>query len=187
MENVKTMKKDNPTLISAEELEALVSGWGASSSRDVDVYYPLRIWFLILLCLTFATGLLFNSPYLSIFLVSEPELADRLVPFLYFRGWFVLGMLGIGLYAYLKNWYTTQVFSIFTVVGCVNLVSDLFIIYPERLAQPTTAFVVLLMARLLALGILFLNAKNARRMPDLADRLNLFLPVQDAHTQGHFR
>lgn len=178
------MTKNNTPLVSAAELDALIAGWGTPSNRAVDVYFPLRAWFLILVCLTFAIGLMLKSPQMSIFLTSDPELAKRLMPFLYFRGWFVVGALIVGLYAYLKNGYPSLMFGILTVVGCVNLVSDMFIIYPERLADPTASFTFLLMFRLLGLVCLFLCAKNSGRMPDPADRLNLLLPLKNSRSHN---
>jgi hypothetical protein len=178
------MTKNNTPLVSAAELDALIAGWSTQSNREVDVYFPLRAWFLILVCLTFATGLMLKSPQMSIFLTSDPEMAKRLMPFLYFRGWFVVGVLTIGLYAYLKNWYPSLMFSILTVIGCVNFVSDMFIIYPERLANPTASFTFLLMFRLLGLVFIFLCAKNSGRMPDPADRLNLLLPLKNSRSDN---
>lgn len=172
------MKNKNTPIVSAAELEALMAGWSTQSNREVDVYFPLRIWFLILICVTFAIGLLLSSPRMSIFLTSDPEMAKRLMPFLYFRGWFVVGVLAIGLYSYLKNWYPALMFGAMTLIGCINLVSDMFIIYPERLANPTASFTFLLMFRLLGLVSLFLCAKNSGRMPDRPDRLNLLLPLK---------
>jgi len=174
------MSKNNTPLISAAELEALMAGWSAKTNREVDVYFPMRIWFLILICLTFATGLLLNSPHMSIFLTTDPDMAKRLIPFLYFRGWFVVVVLSIGLYCYLKNWYPALMFGAMTLIGCINLVSDMFIIYPERLANPTASFTFLLMFRLVGLVSLFLCAKNSGRMPDRPDRLNLLLPFKDS-------
>lgn len=61
------MKNKNTPIVSAAELEALMTGWSAQSNREVDVYFPLRIWLLILILVTFAIGLLLITPSLSIF------------------------------------------------------------------------------------------------------------------------
>jgi len=46
--NLKKLKYDKKftPLVNSEALEALISGWNAPMSRNVDVYFPLRIWFL---------------------------------------------------------------------------------------------------------------------------------------------
>jgi hypothetical protein len=63
-------------------------------------------------------------------------------------------------------------------VGCVNFVFDLFNVYAEVLANPTPKTTVALIARLLALWVVFLSVRNAGRQPDLKDRLNILLPFK---------
>lgn len=173
------MNKNNSPIVSKEELEALISGWQEKTSREVDAYFPLRIWFLILVAFSFAVGLLLNSSYMAFFMADDPELNQRLLPFLYFRGWFIVVFLIIGIYSYLRNWRTSMMFTVMTVVACVNLVSDLYIVYPERLAEMNPGFAFLLAIRLLSIYILYLCAKNASRIPNRGDRLNLLLPLQN--------
>jgi integral membrane sensor domain MASE1 len=102
----------------------------------------------------------------------------RLERFLYFRGWFLLVVLGIGIYSYLRGWYTAIVFSAFLLLGLVNLLFDLFTVYPEKLANPTPTFTVLMALRLLAVWCVYLTVRNASRLPDVKDRANILLPFR---------
>lgn len=173
------MSKKTSPLVTAEELEALISGWHDKKPNEIDAYFPLRIWFLILISMSFAIGLLFNSSYMTYFIANDPELNLRLLPYLYFRGWFIVIFLLIGAYSYFQNWHTLMMFSVMTAVACINLVSDLFIIYPERVADMNSSFAFLLAIRFISIYILYLCAKNASRIPDRGDRLNLLLPLQN--------
>jgi hypothetical protein len=76
---------------------------------------------------------------------------------------------------YVRGWYVGIVFSALTLLGIVNLVLDLFSLYPYRLSEPNAQFTVLMCIRLLGLACVFLNARNAGRLPDRKDRMNLLL------------
>uniref|UniRef100_UPI0035AFC27B hypothetical protein n=1 Tax=Limnohabitans sp. TaxID=1907725 RepID=UPI0035AFC27B len=79
---------------------------------------------------------------------------------------------------YFKNWYPAIVFSAIFLVGCVNFAFDLFNVYAEILAKPTPKTTLMLFLRIIALWFLFLSVRNASRLPDLKDRLNIFLPYK---------
>lgn len=102
----------------------------------------------------------------------------RMGRFLYFRGWFLLIVLLLGLYAYFKNWYPAIVFSAIFLMGCVNFVFDLFNVYAEVIAHPTPRLTVMLIVRLTGLWFVYLTVKNASRLPDVKDRMNLLLPFK---------
>lgn len=99
----------------------------------------------------------------------------RIERFMYFRGWFILGIIALGSYAYFKNWYPAIVFSSLFLMACVNFVFDLFNVYATALSQPTPQLTLMLLGRLLAIGFLYLCVKNLSRLPDSKDRLNLLL------------
>lgn len=174
------MKETKP-LVSAEELEALIQGWGAMPSQSVDKFYPVRLIYAFIVILTAALWLLFDSGNLSQSLTQDPLNQARLQNFLYFRGGFILGALALGSYSYLRNWYPAIVFSGALIAGLTNLVSDIFTVYPERLANPTPFFTMLLLVRMTLLWVLYMSVKNASRMPELKERANLFLPFKRNH------
>ncbi len=169
------MKQPPDSLISPEEMQALM---GEDRRGRVDVYFPLRVWYLIGTCSIYALGLIFSSHHMARLLASDLSLVDRLDAYLLFRGWFVVLATVFGLWAYARNWKTKPVFSGLFLISLVNLTSDLFIVYPERLAHPTWSFALLFAMRLLAIVALFYCAKNARRLPAPEQRFNLLLPFR---------
>lgn len=170
------MNEPNKPLVSAAELEALIVGWGQQNRPLVDRFFPLRFWFVAAVVFTYALALLLYPHVLAARLSSEPMVVNQMANFLYFRGWFLSGVLFIGVYAYLRTWYPGIVFGSFSLVGAINLVFDLFTVYPERLANPSVSFTLLMLLRLLALSMVFVSMRNAGRLPAVRDRLDLFLP-----------
>ena len=168
------METRGKPLVSAQELEALIEGWGTSKTRRVDRYYPLRSWFLILVVSIHGLWLLFFPERVASLLAIDPSIIEHLTGYLYFRGWYMLIILGFIL-TYVRGWYVGIVFSALALLGVVNLMLDLFSLYPYRLSHPTAQFTVLMAIRLLGLACVFLNARNAGRLPERKDRLNLFL------------
>ena len=146
------------------------------------MWFPLRVWYLLIITALFATALLLSAPRLSVFLSQESAWVERLTRFLYFRGWFVVGATILGLWAYTTGWQLRRIFGLLTVIGAVNLVSDLFIVYPERLSQPTFGLAFQLVLRLLAIAALYACYRNAERVPERQDRFNLWLPFRLAAT-----
>ncbi len=172
------MSDRNAPLVSAAELEALIANLGADSEAPTDAWTPLRFLYLGTLVAGYAVALLLVPHLLAQSLSADPLEVVRLERFLYFRGWFLLIVFGIGLYSYLRGWYTAIVFSAFLVLGLVNLLFDLFTVYPEKLANPTPSFTLLMALRLLALWSVYLTVRNASRLPDVQDRANIFLPFK---------
>jgi len=172
------MSDRHSPLVSAAELEALIANLGADSEASTDVWTPLRFWYLAILVAVYVVALLSVPHLLAKNLSTDPLEVVRLERFLYFRGWFLLMVLSIGVYAYLRAWYTAIVFSSFLVLGVVNLLFDLFTVYPEKLANPNPLFTLLMVLRLLALWCIFLAVRNVSRLPDVKDRANLLLPFR---------
>lgn len=161
--------------VTAEELEALIKDWGAGPVRTVDKFFPFRFWYLFILCILYAGWLLFGTDSAVQRMTVEPAEVVRMGRFLYFRGWFIVGILVFGCYCYIRNWYPAIVLSAIFVAASVNLVFDMFNVYAGALARPTPQFTVMLIARLTALWFLFLSAKNSSRLPDVRDRLNIMI------------
>lgn len=170
--------KENKPLVSAAELEALIQDWGAAPHRSVDKFFPLRFWFVFMLTVFYALRLLFAPEAMAAKLSAEPVEIARLSNFLYFRGWFVTVAVFIGTYAYFKNWYFGIVFFCVLLVGSVNFVFDLFNVYAEQLAQPTPLLTLMLLMRIMVLGLIYVSVKNASRMPEGKDRINILLPFK---------
>lgn len=166
--------KEKP-LVSAAELDALIQGWGASPHLPVDKFFPLRFWYLTVLVCTYCMWLLFWTDSAVQRMTIDPGEAVRMGRFLYFRGWFLLTVLAIGLYAYLRNWYPAMVFGALFLMGCVNFVFDMFNVYAEVISRPTPRLTLMLIFRLLGLWFVYLSVKNASRLPDVKDRLNILL------------
>ena len=169
--------KEKP-LVSAAELEALIQDWGTVPNQSVDRFFPVRFWFLLAIAASYAFWLLFAPDAVARSLSSEPVEIARLSKFLYFRAWFLIFMLSLGLYAYLKNRYLGIIFSVILLIGRVNFVFDLFNVYAERLAQPTPRLTLLMLLRIVALWFVYLSVKNVSRLPPLKDRFNILLPFK---------
>lgn len=153
------MREPKP-LVSAEELEALIQGWGEMPSQSVDKFFPARFFYAFLVIFSAAIWLLFDTNRLAQSLTADPLNQARLQNFLYFRGWFMICGLALGSYSYLRNWYPAIFFSAALLAGLTNLVSDMFMVYPERLANPTPLFTVLLLARMILLWVLYMSVKT---------------------------
>lgn len=172
------MDKPKESLVSAQELDALISNWGHDPHKGLDVWSAWRFWYLVLVATTYVFVLIFNAHHVAEGLSTDPAEVARLSRFLYFRGWFLMFGVSIGFYAYLRGWYSALVYAALAFMGSVNLLFDLFTVYPERLANPTASFTLLMMVRLTALLFLLIGVKNVSRLPHGRDRINLLLPFK---------
>ena len=171
------MKEQKP-LVSADELNALITGWGESPDKSVDRFFPLRVWFVIFVGGIFVLRLLFTPGEMAANLSSDPTEVARLTNYLYFRGWFLLCAMSVAIYAYIFNKYASIMLFCVLLIGSVNLIFDLFSVYAEQLKAPTPALTVQLMIRILVLWIVYLSVKNMSRLPERKDRLNILLPFK---------
>ncbi|MEK7344440.1 MAG: hypothetical protein AAB176_02000 [Pseudomonadota bacterium] len=169
---------ENKPLVSAVELDALIQGWGAFPNQSIDTYFPLRSWFILLLSGAYALRLLFFPEVVAANFSSEAIEIARLSKFLYFRGWFLISVIGLAAYAYFKDWYMGILFFCILLVGCVNFIFDLFNIYAEQLSKPTPLLTLVLLVRLFILWLLYINLKNTSRMPQGWDKINVLLPFK---------
>jgi hypothetical protein len=172
------MNNRKESVVSVEELDALITNWGRDSRKGIDVWSAWRFWYMVLVSTTYVFVLIFNPHRVAEGLSPDPAEVIRLTRFLYFRGWFLMFAVSFGFYAYLRGWYTAVVFAALAFMGSVNLVFDLFTVYPEKLANPTPGFTLLMLVRLAALLFLFIGVKNASRLPRGFDRINLLLPFK---------
>lgn len=169
---------EKTSLLSAAELEALIQSWGARPGRSVDKFLPLVFWYLLVLVAGHAALLLFDPDALARRLTSQPDEFVRISSFLYFRGWWLCGILFLGAVSYLRSWYPAIVFGSLFVAGCMNLLMDVFAIYWEALANPTKTMTVLILLRLIGLWCVFQTVRNARHLPEPRDRANILLPFR---------
>lgn len=172
------MSETPKQLVSAAELEALMRDWGAAPNQTVDKFFPLRFWYLVTIGVFYFFWLLFFTNTAVHLMSADPVEMARMGRFLYFRGWFILLILIIGLYAYFKNWYPAIVFGSLFLVACVNFVFDFFNVYANVIANPTPRTTFMFILRLIALWFVYLNIKNSGRLPDIKDRMNLLLPFR---------
>lgn len=169
---------DSRQFSKAAELEAMISRLGANGNDSTDTFYTWRLAYNFAVMFSAAIWLLFNSPEIAQTLTDDQESLRRLQGFLYFRGWFLAVVLAIGCYAYFRNWYPAIVFSCALLIGTLNLVFDLFTIYPEILAHPTPLLTLSLFVRFSLLWVIGLAVKNVSRIPEVKDRINLLLPFR---------
>ncbi len=168
----------NAPIVSAEELDALIKGWGETTGADVDRYFPMRFWAIAMIAAFYLYLTLFAAEKTALKLASDPMEIARVSSYLYFRGWFLLGAFTFATYAYAKNRYVGLVFMVSLILGISNLISDIFNIYWEQLANPPTTLTLTLLIRVLALWLCFLCVRNASRMPEPNDRFNPLLPFR---------
>jgi hypothetical protein len=165
---------DKKSLLSAEELNALIGSWGASTDEHrTDKMFPLRFWFLAVLTLLGGTTLLLNARDMAQTLTSDPNFIERLQNMLYFRGWFVCSMVAIGAFVYIKDKYIPLYSFGLLIISIVNFLFDMVLIFPERLSNPTTLFTINLMLRLIAIWCLYLNLRNCNNIPNMRDRFSI--------------
>ncbi len=170
--------KENKPLVSAAELDALIQGWGAVADQPVDKFFPLRFWYLFIIAFSYCVWLLFWTDSAVQKMTSDPSEMLRMGRFLYFRGWFLLIVLSLGCYSYIKNWYPGIVFGSIFLMGCVNFIFDMFNVYAEVIANPTPRLTMMLIVRLVGLWFVYVTVKNSGRIPDLRDRFNILLPLK---------
>lgn len=171
------MEKNKP-LVSADELNALIAGWGESPDKSVDRLFPLRFWFVVFVAGVFVLRLLFTPGEMAANLYSDPAEVARLTNYLYFRGWFLMCALAVAIYAYVFNWYASLMFFCVLLIGSANLISDIFSVYAEQLKTPTPTLTVQLLMRILVLWVIYISVKNMSRLPESKDRLNILLPFK---------
>lgn len=90
------MKQDKP-IVSAAELDALIQDWGSMPNQTVDRFFPLRFWFVTLITVFYCVYLLFWTDTVAQRMTSDPAEVVRMGRFLYFRGWFLLVVIVLGL------------------------------------------------------------------------------------------
>ncbi len=164
--------------VSDVELDALITPIGNSSEQSMDVWAPARFWFMFAVVLSFALWLLTSPAQIASTLTLIPIEAKRLTTFLYFRGWFLVLTLLVGSYAYLKNWYTGLVLGALALISAMNILFDLFTIFPDLIANRSPFFTGIVLLRLVVLFMALSIVFNRSRLPVGSDRANLFLPFR---------
>ncbi len=170
-------------LVTAAELEALIARSGPANADPVDRFYPLRVWFLILMTSGYALVLLL-FPYTIAGWIPQENLQPQMTRYFYLRGWGQLLALVLGLYAYLRSWYPGLIFGGMGLVAFSMLLVDLVIVYPPFLARPTPMFTILFALRILGIACLFLNMLNCQRLPPAGQRLHPWRSLHPSPSQG---
>lgn len=171
--------KENKPLVSVQELEALMGGWGESlGPASVDKFFPLRMYILLFFCLCAITVLLFFTDSVAADLSNSIEKANDFKAYIYFRGWFILVLTLVVFNAYRSGQYVAIIFGVILIIASMNFISDLFIVYADRLKNITPYFTLMLLGRLIALWFLFLGIKNVKRLPEKGQRFDILLPFR---------
>jgi hypothetical protein len=174
------MEKNKP-LVSAQELDALIAGWGDSANPvSVDKFFPIRIFILFAIIIFSAIALLFFTEKIVQILHSDSKVS-YIKNYMYFRGWFLLMFLAVGINSYRTGKYVAINYLVLLILGSMSFVSDLFTVYPERLQNITPGFTLVLLVRIMLLWFLLLNIKNASRIPERKDRFDILLPFRRTH------
>ena len=168
------MPPPSSPLVSAMELEALLASSSHPGGDPVDRFYPLRMWFLVLIASGYALAMLM-FPHTLASWIAPDNLMTQMTRYFYLRGWVQLAALVLGIYAYLRSWYPGLTFGGIALVAFSMLLVDMVIVYPPLLTQPTPMFTALFALRVLGIVTLFLNMLNGQRLPPEAQRLNALL------------
>ena len=172
------MKDTNTPLLSVAELEALIQVWGGKSNLSVDRIFPIKFWFVVSVAAGYCVWLLFAPDKVAMMMATEPIEIARLSRFLYFRGWFLLVMIILTMYFFVKDKYIALYSSACFMLGSMNLVFDLFNVYGANLSRPTPELTILLIIRVAALGAMYSIVRHSGRVPEVKDRFNVSLPFR---------
>jgi hypothetical protein len=167
---------DRQSVVSADELEALLSGAGTARTATIDVWYPLRTVIILLVIVSWIVRLLFFTDQLALTLANGVGDGKQLVPYLYFRGWFLFLICALGVFSYTRGWYPAIVYGGLLLSTTVNFLFDGFTVYAQVLASPAPKITFFLFFRVFALYLLYLHFRNAGRLPPPHERWNIFLP-----------
>jgi hypothetical protein len=168
------MKKNQP-LVSAQELEALIEGWGREPPAPVDRFFPMRVAVICVLSFLFVYSHLFETDWVARHLISDPLRLSSFKTLIVVKGLVGLLMLLLGLHAYLRNWHPGICFSLLFILALFGFVFDLFGIYSEIIGNPTPRFTMVILLRFFVIWFLFDSVRNSGRIPEYPDRLNIFL------------
>jgi hypothetical protein len=173
-----TCRMSLKSTISAAELDELIKNWGISSPERIDRFFPVRFWLLVVIVGVFLYRLLFDTDRTAHFLSTDPQEIQRLMSFLYFRGWFILVMSIIYAYSYLKSRYFGIISFAIIIIVMVNFSFDLFGIYHDLFDKPPRQLTLLILIRFVAMYCIYCNLSNYQNLPPSSDRLNIFLPFK---------
>jgi hypothetical protein len=166
----------NP-VVSALELDALLAKPNPGGVK-IDKYFPLRLWFVVLVSGLWFIRLTFFTNLVATELFTNPAVRDYMMPALYFRAWVLFAFVSAGIWSYVNSKYHAITFALLLVASVFNLVFDLSIFYAERLTMqdPKTTFFILV--RVILSYMLYVSMRNSYRMPQGRDKWNIFLPFK---------
>jgi len=151
-------------LISAQELEMLLTHQERNQRLGVDPGFKWRMNFMLVALLVFI-GLMLISPGFIYGKLQFENGANKLAPVLPFRGYFVLGVLALYYFSYWRDWYFERVALITFALALSSLFMDFFNVLGFSLGPIPPLVVVFLLLRLLIIYCLFMNAIHANRAP----------------------
>ena len=171
----------NNSRVTFKELEALFASPNSPNVQP-DVYFPLRMYFLVGTCLAWVVRLVFFSEEAASQLGKGTAVPVFFVNYLYFRGWFLAGLISLGVYSYARNWFPGLINLGFAVGGSINLIFDSFSLYHYLWDSHPTSFTLILVMRITCLIVLYINFLNAGAIPTGRNRWDPFLPFKRRET-----
>ena len=157
-------------------LEQRIQARSRSLQRGIDAYFPWRMAVILSAGLFQAVRLLSQPEAIAEFLHDNTHNPFVSAQFIYFRGWFILGVMALLYHAYTRSRYPATIFLLVFCFGCSNLVYDAFTIYIHHWRWPADGrWLSLLSLRVLGLWLLGLCVWHVGQLPH-ADRWNLTLP-----------
>jgi hypothetical protein len=170
--------KENNQLVTLQDLNDLIGALGKKAHHQIDNFYPLRFWYIVIIAFFYAFNLLLTPGEVASRLAIEPVEIARLTKYIYFRGWFIIIITAIAAYAYLRDRYFNIIIFCMFLIGSMNFIFDFFTVYYGQIGTPTNLLTAIIMLRLSVILVVFVSIKNLSRIPEKKDRLNLLLPFR---------
>lgn len=166
--------------LDAEEIEAIREEMRIDST-SIDRFFLLKLQLALLLCLFFASMLIFFPSQVTYWLLANQNVSpDQLDGILFFRGVFVLAYMTVAILAWRKDRYTELVFGSATILAFTNFLLDIpYLIGAEFSAAPFS-FALGIFMRVVMIALLVSIFRNLDRANYLQGKLfaNPFAPYK---------
>ena len=153
-------------LISDAEMAQLLTPQERKLLKGADAGFTLRNRFLLVTVLFFIIKLTFFSEQTSIGLNVPSDVRD-LRPYLQYRGLFILVAGSFYFLSYVRDWHFERVSLFICAVSFTGLVMDFFNVYSLMQGPMPATVLALILLRIAAIYVLFINAIRADRAPPL--------------------
>jgi hypothetical protein len=151
-------------VVSPQELESLLGSQNLVHFSGVDKGFKYRNAFLLLVTLYFVTRLLF-FPQQSLKPFNFTSQIGSLSSYIQMRGWYLLAIMFVYVYSYIKDWHFSRVALICASLSFANLLMDFFNIYSFIVGPIPPVIIVGVMLRMGIIYCLFMNSVRDNRAP----------------------